>query len=99
MINEITNVSEITANVLADYLRISSPDEEELNELKTFLNISKEYIRGYTGVIDLDSYQDFIQVVLVLCQDMYDNRTLYVDKSNVNKVVESILNMHSTNYL
>ena len=50
-----------------------------------------------TGVKDLDEYDDFIIVVFILCQDMYDNRTLYVDKSNLNKVVETILGMHSQN--
>jgi len=38
-------------------------------------------------------------VLLVLVQDMWDNRTLYVDKSNVNKVVDSILGLHAVNLL
>ena len=31
---------------------------------------------------------------MVLCQDMYDNRSMYVDKNNMNKVVEAVLGMH-----
>jgi hypothetical protein len=46
-----------------------------------------------------DKYKDFVIVVYVLVQDMYDNRTLYVDKNNLNKVVETILGMHSINLL
>ena len=32
-------------------------------------------------------------------QDMYDNRALYVDNSNVNRVVENILGLHQRNLL
>jgi hypothetical protein len=35
----------------------------------------------------------------VLVQDMYDNRSFYVDKSHLNWVVETILGMHSVNLL
>ena len=37
--------------------------------------------------------------VFVLVQDMYDNRSFYVDKSHLNRVVETILSMHSVNLL
>lgn len=47
----------------------------------------------------MDKYSDLVIVVFVLCQDMYDNRTLYVDKNNVNKVVSSILGQHDNNLL
>jgi len=47
----------------------------------------------------LDAYEDFVIAVYVLCQDMYDNRSYYVEKDNVNKVVESILGMHCLNLL
>ena len=44
---------------------------------------AKKFIIENTGVKDLDEYDDFIIVVFILCQDMYDNRTLYVDKNNI----------------
>lgn len=47
----------------------------------------------------IDKYEDFVIVVYILCQDMHDNRTLYVDEKNLNKVVEIILGMHSINLL
>jgi len=40
-----------------------------------------------------------ITVVFVLVSDMYDNRAYYVDKTNMNLLVESILNLHSTNLI
>ena len=47
----------------------------------------------------MKNLKDIIIVVFILCQDMWDNRALYVDSSNVNKVVESILGLHSVNLL
>ena len=47
----------------------------------------------------LDTYSDFIIVVYVLCQDMYDNRVMYVDGKNINNTVKTILDMHTRNNL
>ena len=47
----------------------------------------------------LDTYSDFIIVVYVLCQDMYDNRAMYVDGKNINNTVKTILDMHTRNNL
>ncbi len=105
---EITKVSEITENELANYLRISEVSEQERIELKTYLNIAKNYISNYTGISEkseneevetLDTYSDFVIVVYVLCQDMYDNRTMYVDNKSINKTVQTILDMHTRNNL
>ena len=54
-------------------------------------------VKDNTGVEDLDEFDDFVIVIFILCQDMYDNRSLYVDKTNLNHVVENILGMHSVN--
>lgn len=105
---EIMKVSEITEDELANYLRLSEISEQEKTELKTYLNIAKNYISNYTGIPEksenkevetLDSYSDFIIVVYVLCQDMYDNRTMYIDNKSINKTVQTILDMHSRNNL
>ena len=97
----ITSVSQITAQDVADYLRLSEVTQDDINTLTTILTVAKVYVGEYTGrtLEDLDNYKDIIIVVLILCQDMWDNRTLYVDSSNVNKVVESILGLHSVNLL
>lgn len=97
--NQISKVSDITSADLADYLRIAEVTESETNTLETLITVAKDYVSKYTGQSDLDQFSDFVIVVLVLCQDMWDNRTLYVDKNNVNKVVESILGLHSINLL
>lgn len=97
----ITSVSQITAQDVADYLRLSEVTQDDINTLTTILTVAKVYVGEYTGrtLQDLDNYKDIIIVILILCQDMWDNRTLYVDSSNVNKVVESILGLHSVNLL
>ena len=99
--NEISAVSQITAQDVADYIRITELTESDTNTLNTLITVAKAYIMQYTGRTEeeLDNYQDFVIVVLVLCQDMYDNRVLYVDKTNLNYVVESILSLHSVNLL
>ena len=99
--NPISKVSEITSDDLAEYLRIEELTDREKQTLTNLLNVAKKFIENYTGrtETELDSYQDFVIVVLVLVQDMYDNRTMYVDSNNLNTVVETILGMHSTNLL
>ena len=98
---EIKKVSDITAADLADYLRLEEVTDDETQTLNNLLEIAKKYINNYTGrtETELDNYQDFVIVALVLVQDMYDNRTMYVDSRNVNTVVETILGMHSVNLL
>lgn len=90
-------VSKITFQEIADYIRLSEVGEEEKTLLDNLINIAKSFIKENTGVQDLDEYDDFVIVIFILCQDMYDNRTLYVDKTNLNKVVETILGLHSRN--
>lgn len=98
---EIKKVSDITAADLANYLRLEETTDDETQTLNNLLEIAKKYIENYTGrtETELDNYQDFVIVALVLVQDMYDNRTMYVDSRNVNTVVETILGMHSINLL
>ncbi len=96
---DISKVSEITVQDLADYLRITELTQDDSALLGTLLTVAKDYISKYTGQTNLDEFPNFIIVIYVLVQDMWDNRTLYVDKNNVNKVVESILGLHSINLL
>ena len=99
--NQITKVSDITYQDVADYIRLDEVDANDINTLNTLIGISKTFIKNYTGRSEeeLDNFQDFVIVVLILCQDMWDNRALYVDKTNLNHVTETILGMHSVNLL
>ena len=99
--NAITKVSDITYADIADYLRLGTPDASETNALNMMISVAKAFMQGYTGLSSeqLDEHEDFVIVVFVLCQDMYDNRTLYVDNANLNKVVDTILGLHRVNLL
>lgn len=103
-----TKVSEITVNDIANYIRLVEVSDIEKKELETYLKVAKNYISNYTGIPEtskeegaetLDTYADFIIVIYILCQDMYDNRAMYVDGKNINKVVQTILDMHTRNNL
>lgn len=100
---QITKVSEIDAQAVADYLRLDSAnmDSTETDTLNTLIGVAKSYIVNYTGQTEenLDNFPDFVIVVYILVQDMWDNRVLYVDKSNLNNTVETILGLHSINLL
>lgn len=97
----IERVSEITAEIAGDYLHIPELTDEDTRTLNYLIEIAKSYIKGYTGRTEdeMDFYPDFIIVVLILVQDMYDNRTLYVNNEKLNFVVDNILHMHSVNLL
>lgn len=96
-------VSEITVKNLANYLKLdyNTLSEEDIMELATFLQAAIRFICDYTGLSEsaADEYESFVIAVFVLVQDMYDNRSFYVDKTNLNRVVETILGMHSVNLI
>ena len=99
--SEITKVSDIQVTDVTDYLRIPEITAEDTALLTTALNVAKQYVMSYTGLDaeGMDAHEDLVIVIYVLCQSMYDNRSYYVDKSNLNNVVESILNLHSINLM
>ena len=91
-------VSKIDEGMVAEYLRLDEYEDEQITPL---LVAAKDYIRSYTGLDDeeINKHEDFYIVVMILCQDMYDNRCMYVEKNNQNKVVQTILGMHCVNLL
>lgn len=98
---EISKVSDITVESVADYLRLDEVTDSEKNTLAMLISIATSFIKSYTGLDDdgVDKYPEFVIVVLILCQDMWDNRTMYVDSKDLNNTVQSILAMHSINLL
>ena len=98
---EVGKVSDITVESVKDYLRLDEVTDSEINTLAMLISIATSYIKSYTGLDDagVDKYPEFVIVVLILCQDMWDNRTMYVDSKDLNNTVQSILAMHSVNLL
>lgn len=98
---EVSKVSDITVDSVADYLRLDEVTDSEKNTLAMLISIATSFIKSYTGLDDdgVDKYPEFVIVVLILCQDMWDNRTMYVDSKDLNNTAQSILAMHSVNLL
>lgn len=92
-------VSEITPDQVIEYARMDTESMDISPEM--LLQSAKAYIRGQTGLGDeeMDRYEDLSIAVLALCSDWYDNRQMTVEKSNANRVVQSILDLHSRNLL
>lgn len=109
-ISEIT-FEDVVTYIREEHLLENDTDKAEIEkQLKPIMATAKSFISGYTGIkaekVDefdedktIDDYDDFYIVFMVLCQDMYDTRSLYIEKSNVNKTVSCILDMHRRNLL
>ena len=91
-------ISGITVDDVATYLRLDDAEDPQLAEV---LEAAKQYVLSFTGQTAeaLDAFPDVAVAVLVLCQDMYDNRTMYAEKTYVNRVVDTILSMYRVNFL
>lgn len=98
---KVSKVSDITEKSVADHLRLDEVTESEKDTLTTLISIATSFIKSYTGLDDagVDKYPELVIVVFNLCQDMWDNRTMYVDSKDLNNTVQSILAMHSVNLL
>lgn len=97
----LTKLSSITSANMAEFIRLPDPTVDDYNTLNSFMEIACAYIEQFTGrtIEELDELQDVMIAALILVQDMWDNRTMYVDSTNSNKVVDSILGMHQVNLL
>ena len=95
--------SEIGLTELCDTCRIDMAylTDEDGRYLEIAKSAAIGYVQSYTGLSleELDTHEDIAIAVLVLVSDMFDNRSMTVDKSNVNRVVDTILGMHCVNLL
>lgn len=91
--------SEISAETLRGYLRLDDNDPDV--PLEALLAAARRYVTGYTGIdeAELDGHEDISIAILVLCSDFYDNRQMTVESDKVNRVVQSILDLHCVNLL
>ena len=90
-------ISEIGIADVVEYLRLEDGwyYDEQINAI---MAATKNYIMHYTGLTELELNQ-YDDIYIVLCQHLYDNRSMFVDKDNVNLVVQSVLDMHRVNFL
>ena len=92
-------VSEITDNDVIKYARMDTSGEDISPE--ALLSAAKSYVKSYAGLTDeqMDEHEEISIAVLALCSDMYDNRQMRTENDKINRVVESIVGMHSRNIL
>lgn len=91
-------VSEITLDVVKDWIGVS--DGDEIN-LAACLAAAKSHACSYTGltIAQLDQYEELAIAVLGLCNDFYTNNRPSAAEISVNKMSASLLAMHSKNLL
>lgn len=94
-------ICELTEKEVIDYLKEDDLDYNDMRLLHIMMDAAKAYIKNQTGINEeeLNAHDDLTVAFLVLVQDMHDNRRLYVDNQNVNKVVDSIIYQYSENLL
>lgn len=95
-------ISEVTVQNIADYMRLDDVTDIEIAEIEVMRDAAVAQIKAYTGLSDeeIDKHEDITQALFVIVTDMFDNRNYQLEKSaGTNKMVDTILNMHSVNLL
>lgn len=96
-------LSEMQESMVLNHLRLH-PDfvsDEDKAYVEALKSASVAFVEEYCGIDSayMDAHEEIAVAVLVLIGDMYDNRTRYVDKANLNRTVETILSLHDHNLI
>ena len=90
-------ISDVTPVTVAEYARLPEGSYTEM-ELRGIMAAARQYIEGYTGIKQYpESPEDLTMAYLILCQDLYDNRSTQQDNAAVNRTLDTILGMHGRN--
>ena len=92
-------VSELTLDIIKQYLRIDGNDDDILLQMSLASAIS--YCTGYMGCSqsDLDKYADVTIVVLSLIADAYEVRQFTTSTITLNPVMQGVLDLHCSNFI
>lgn len=92
-------ISEVTITDLKEYANIDHDYDDKI--FSNILLSSKAYIKSYTGLNQeqIDEKEELTIALMILCNEMYENRIYTVENDKGNKIVNSILDMHSINLL
>lgn len=93
-------LSDVDVNAVIEYIR-ETPGNVDDRTVETYITVAKTYIKSETGLSDdeLDSSSELVHVLLLLCQEMHDNRALTIEKGMVNPIVTSMLGHHRRNLI
>lgn len=91
--------SELTLDVIKQYLRIDGNDDDIL--LNAFLSASIQYCTSYMGCTleDLEKYDDVTIVILALISDSYEVRQFTTSTVTTNPITQGVLDLHCSNFL
>ena len=91
--------SELTLDVIKQYLRIDGNDDDIL--LNAFLSASIQYCTSYMGCAleDLEKYDDVTIVILALISDSYEVRQFTTSTVTTNPIMQGVLDLHCSNFL
>ena len=94
-------VSDLTADFLADYIKTDKTIQSEINLITMLKESAINYFCNVTGLeeFELDEDDDITLAIMILVQDSYDNRAMYVESTNVNRTVQGIIDAHRRNFL
>ena len=88
----------VSLDILKNYLKVD--DDLQDKELTLILDAAIAYARKYTGQtpIYIEENYDISVAILAVAADMFENRQIAVKYDKVNKVIQSILDIHRINY-
>ena len=92
-------ISDISLIDIKNYLHVYHDEDDKL--ITAILQAAKSFVRNYTGLSGekLNISDDLSVAVFILSAELYDNRVYTVDNTDVNPVIQTILDMHSVNLL
>lgn len=92
-------VSELTLDIIKQYLRIDGNDDDILLEM--LLASSIQYCTSYMGCTreDLEKYDDVTIVVLSLISDSYEVRQFTTSTVTLNPIMRGVLDLHCSNFI
>lgn len=84
---------------IKNYLRVEHDHDDIL--IKSMMEATKDYIKEYTGLEDVNKYPSLCPPFLMLIGDMYENRIAVSQHSPeyLRKSVESFLSLHDFNFI
>jgi hypothetical protein len=92
-------ISEISLVDVKNYLHVYHDEDDDI--IAAIMKAAIAFVRNYTGLPEekLDISDDLSLAVFILSAELYDNRVFTVDKSDINPVIQTILDMHSVKLL
>jgi hypothetical protein len=92
-------ISQVTIAELKQYANVYHDLDDSL--FQAILVGATHFITNYTGKtgLELDEYEDLTVALMILSNEMYDNRMVTVEHNKCGFVIRTLLDSHSTNLL